>query len=79
MNQSFPPNNIIISLYHDQALIPFKLDGLENGINLSGGLPFLRTSVDHGTAYDIAGKGIASEEPLKTAISQTQILANRIK
>lgn len=72
--KAFPPNNIIISLYHDQALIPFKLDGLDNGVNLTAGLPFLRTSVDHGTAFDIAGKGIASEVPLKNAILKTQEL-----
>ena len=79
INDVFFPKNVIISLYHDQALIPFKLDGLENGINLTAGLPFLRTSVDHGTAYDIAGKGTASEIPLETAISKTQILASKIK
>ena len=79
INTAFPPKNIIISLYHDQALIPFKLDGLDNGINITAGLPFLRASVDHGTAFDIAGKGIASETPLKNAIILTQNLLSRTK
>ncbi|OUV99152.1 MAG: 4-hydroxythreonine-4-phosphate dehydrogenase PdxA [Betaproteobacteria bacterium TMED156] len=78
MKKKFPPSDIIISLYHDQALIPFKLDGLDNGVNLTAGLPFLRTSVDHGTAFDIAGKGIASEIPLSNAIFKTQQLVNRL-
>ena len=73
-NNDFPPRDVIISLYHDQALIPFKLDGLNNGVNLTAGLPFLRTSVDHGTAFDIAGKGIASSTPLKNAILITNKL-----
>lgn len=72
----FPPKDVIISLYHDQGLIPFKLDGLNNGVNLTAGLPFLRTSVDHGTAFDIAGKGIASATPLKNAILITNKLIN---
>jgi 4-hydroxythreonine-4-phosphate dehydrogenase len=74
LKTKFPPNNIIISLYHDQALIPFKLDGLDDGVNLTAGLPFLRTSVDHGTAFDIAGRGVASATPLKNAIFITQNL-----
>jgi 4-hydroxythreonine-4-phosphate dehydrogenase len=62
----------VISLYHDQALIPFKLNGLENGVNTTIGLPFLRVSVDHGTAFDIAGQNKASELPLLTAIRATK-------
>ena len=51
---------LILACYHDQGLIPFKsLEGM-NGINVTTGLPFLRTSPDHGTAFSIAGKGIAS-------------------
>lgn len=77
LTNSFPPKNVIISLYHDQALIPFKLDGLNNGVNLTAGLPFLRTSVDHGTAFDIAGQGIASTTPLINAIQITsKLIAN---
>lgn len=58
----------VISMYHDQALIPFKLLYFESGVNLSLGLPFIRTSPDHGTAFDIAGKGIADASSMKAAI-----------
>ncbi len=64
----------VIALYHDQALIPFKLNGFENGINTTIGLPFIRTSVDHGTAFDIAGKNKASDLPMLTAIQSTKEL-----
>ena len=52
--------DIVVSLYHDQGLIPFKYFGVGNGVNITIGLPFVRTSPDHGTAFDIAGKGIAN-------------------
>ena len=61
--------DMIISAYHDQGLIPFKMISAEEGVNVTLGLPFIRTSVDHGTAYDIAGKGIASEKSLLQAIN----------
>jgi len=58
----------VLAMYHDQGLVPFKvLAGLE-GVNFSAGLPFIRVSPDHGTAYDIAGKGIASPESLRSAV-----------
>ncbi len=60
--------DLIISAYHDQGLIPFKMISSEEGVNVTLGLPFVRTSVDHGTAYDIAGKNIASEKSLLKAI-----------
>ena len=60
--------DMIISAYHDQGLIPFKMISAEEGVNVTLGLPFIRTSVDHGTAYDIAGKEIASEKSLLQAI-----------
>lgn len=60
--------DMIISAYHDQGLIPFKMISAEEGVNVTLGLPFIRTSVDHGTAYDIAGKGVASERSLQLAI-----------
>ena len=76
-NDSKEPDKIIIALYHDQGLIPFKLGGLETGINTTIGLPFLRTSVDHGTAFDIAGKNLASVKPMLVALSMTRkILSN---
>lgn len=58
----------VISMYHDQALIPFKLLYFESGVNLTLGLPFVRTSPDHGTAFDIAGKGIADASSMEAAI-----------
>jgi len=60
--------DMIISAYHDQALIPFKMLSFDVGVNVTLGLPFIRTSVDHGTAFDIAGKGIASDNSLKHAV-----------
>lgn len=58
----------IIASYHDQGLIPFKLLSFGKGVNVTLGLPYIRTSVDHGTAFDIAGKGIASYQSLKCAL-----------
>ena len=67
--------DVVISLYHDQALIPIKYLGLENGINVTLGLGFIRTSPDHGTAYDIAGKGIANHKSFYNAA----LYANELK
>ncbi|MFC1621115.1 4-hydroxythreonine-4-phosphate dehydrogenase PdxA [Candidatus Omnitrophota bacterium] len=58
----------IIAMYHDQGLAPFKMIAFHNGVNVTLGLPFARTSPDHGTAYDIAGKGIANPASMKEAI-----------
>jgi 4-phospho-D-threonate 3-dehydrogenase / 4-phospho-D-erythronate 3-dehydrogenase len=58
----------VVALYHDQGLIPLKLLHFENAVNITMGLPFIRTSVDHGTAFDIAGKGIAKSDSLNAAI-----------
>jgi 4-hydroxythreonine-4-phosphate dehydrogenase len=58
----------ILAMYHDQGLIPFKTLAFETGVNFTAGLPFVRTSPDHGTGYDIAGKGIASESSFREAI-----------
>ena len=55
-------------MYHDQGLAPFKLLGMDNGVNFTAGLPFVRTSPDHGTAYDIAGQGSASAESMRQAL-----------
>lgn len=57
----------VIAMYHDQGHIPMKLSGIDEGINITLGIPIVRTSVDHGTAYDIAGKGTAREESLVAA------------
>lgn len=56
--------DIVVAQYHDQGLIPVKYMGLDTGVNVTVGLPFIRTSVDHGTAYDIVGQGIADETSL---------------
>ena len=58
----------VVCMYHDQGLIPLKLLHFDDGVNITLGLPIIRTSVDHGTAYDLAGRGIASAESMKTAI-----------
>jgi 4-hydroxythreonine-4-phosphate dehydrogenase len=60
--------DIVVAQYHDQGLIPIKLLGVEDGVNVTAGLPFVRTSPDHGTAFDIAGQGIADASSLKTAL-----------
>lgn len=58
----------VLAMYHDQGLAPFKTIAMESGVNFTAGLPFVRTSPDHGTGYDIAGKNEASEESLRQAI-----------
>ncbi|GHA56509.1 4-hydroxythreonine-4-phosphate dehydrogenase PdxA [Pontibacter akesuensis] len=60
----------VLAMYHDQGLIPFKTLAFENGVNYTAGLPIVRTSPDHGTAYDIAGKHIASETSFREALFQ---------
>ncbi|MBU7575968.1 MAG: 4-hydroxythreonine-4-phosphate dehydrogenase PdxA [Hydrogenophaga sp.] len=60
--------DVVVAMYHDQGLIPVKLLGLEHGVNTTLGLPFVRTSPDHGTAFDIAGTGQASATSLLAAI-----------
>ncbi|GIP40055.1 4-hydroxythreonine-4-phosphate dehydrogenase [Paenibacillus sp. J31TS4] len=69
--------DIVVAMYHDQGHGPIKVLGLEAGVNITVGLPIIRTSVDHGTAFDIAGKGIADELSLKEAIRQAVELAPR--
>ena len=58
----------VLAKYHDQGLAPFKALAMEEGVNFTAGLPIIRTSPDHGTAYDIAGKGIASEASFRQAV-----------
>jgi 4-hydroxythreonine-4-phosphate dehydrogenase len=62
--------DVVVAQYHDQGLIPVKYLGVENGVNITVGLPFVRTSVDHGTAFDIAGKGLADPASLAYALKQ---------
>lgn len=58
----------VLAMYHDQGLVPFKSISFDAGVNFTAGLPVVRTSPDHGTGYDIAGKGIASEDSFRSAI-----------
>lgn len=58
----------VLAMYHDQGLAPFKTIALESGVNFTAGLPIVRTSPDHGTAYDIAGRGIADENSFRQAV-----------
>jgi 4-hydroxythreonine-4-phosphate dehydrogenase len=72
--------DIVLAMYHDQALIPFKLLAFTDGVNFTGGLPFVRTSPDHGTGYDIVGKNIANHESFLNAIfTAINIAKNRIE
>jgi len=69
--------DIVVAMYHDQGHGPIKVLGLESGVNITVGLPVVRTSVDHGTAFDIAGKGLADERSLVEALRQAAELASR--
>lgn len=60
--------DLVMAMYHDQGLIPFKLISLNHGVHLTAGLPFIRTSPVHGTAFDIAGKNIADHRSMESAI-----------
>ncbi len=60
--------DVVLAMYHDQGLIPVKLTGFGESVNVTLGLPVVRTSVDHGTAYDIAGKGVANTGSFKEAV-----------
>ncbi len=60
--------DVAVCMYHDQALVPLKMLDFARGVNVTLGLPFVRTSPDHGTAYDIAGKGIADPSSMIEAI-----------
>lgn len=65
---SWKQYDAVLAMYHDQGLMPFKMLAFENGVNFTAGLPKVRTSPDHGTAYDIAGKNIADESSMLNAI-----------
>ncbi len=66
----------VVAMYHDQGLIPLKLMHFDEGVNITLGLPIIRTSVDHGTAYDLAGSGRASERSMLAAIRMAASMAN---
>lgn len=69
------PDKMVVALYHDQGLIPFKLAAFDDGVNLTLGLPFIRTSPDHGTAFDIAGKGKANPQSMIKSIELACLLS----
>ena len=86
----FPPDTIfyqaaggaydaVVCMYHDQGLIPFKLLHFRDGVNVTLGLPVVRTSVDHGAAYDIAGKGMAAPDSLIAAVDLARTIAEHRK
>jgi 4-hydroxythreonine-4-phosphate dehydrogenase len=66
---------VVVAMYHDQGLVPLKMIGFESGINWTLGLPFIRTSPDHGTAYDIAGQNKANPQSMLAAINLARRLA----
>ena len=67
--------DVVLAMYHDQGLIPVKYLGVEKGVNVTLGLPMVRTSPDHGTAFDIAGQGIADASSLLQAVRMARALA----
>jgi 4-hydroxythreonine-4-phosphate dehydrogenase len=67
--------DLVVAMYHDQGHGPVKAMGLEHGVNVTAGLPIVRTSVDHGTAFDIAGTGKADERSMIEALRQAALLA----
>jgi 4-hydroxythreonine-4-phosphate dehydrogenase len=72
--QKLQPHDAYLALYHDQGLIPVKLMAFDRAVNTTVGLPFIRTSPDHGTAFDIAGQGVADATSMKAAIALAQSL-----
>ncbi len=67
--------DVAVCMYHDQALIPIKTLDFAGGVNVTLGLPFVRTSPDHGTAFDIAGKGVADPSSLVAALRMAADMA----
>jgi 4-hydroxythreonine-4-phosphate dehydrogenase len=69
--------DIVVAMTHDHGLIPIKYLGVEHGVNVTLGLPFVRTSPDHGTAFDIAGRGVADPSSLRAALRMARTLSAR--
>jgi 4-hydroxythreonine-4-phosphate dehydrogenase len=67
--------DLVVAMYHDQGHGPIKVLGLDEGVNVTVGLPVIRTSVDHGTAFDIAGRGVADPGSLRAALREAARLA----
>jgi 4-hydroxythreonine-4-phosphate dehydrogenase len=75
--RSYTQFDAVLAMYHDQGLIPFKTIAVGEGVNYTAGLPFVRTSPDHGTAFDIAGKNIADHTSFMTAVFECVDIINR--
>lgn len=75
IRNQFESYDAVIAMYHDQGMIPIKMNSAGTAVNITLGLPILRTSVDHGTAYDIVGTGTASPESLKIALAKAAELS----
>ena len=73
--RGFAKFDVVVAMYHDQGLIPVKYLGVEKGVNVTLGLPLVRTSPDHGTAFDIAGQGVADASSMIEAVRQAKLLA----
>jgi 4-hydroxythreonine-4-phosphate dehydrogenase len=67
----------VLAMYHDQGLVPFKALAFDRGVNYTAGLPIVRTSPDHGTAYEIAGKGMALPGSMRSAIEEAVAIAQQ--
>jgi 4-hydroxythreonine-4-phosphate dehydrogenase len=78
-NKLYKNYDCVLGMYHDQLLIPFKMLNFSSGVNYTAGLPIVRTSPDHGNAYDIAGKGIADESSMLQAFRFADIIVNNRK
>ncbi|MEO8885446.1 MAG: 4-hydroxythreonine-4-phosphate dehydrogenase PdxA [Mucilaginibacter sp.] len=79
-NATYLQFDAVLAMYHDQGLIPFKQIAFESGVNFTAGLKFVRTSPDHGTAFDIAGKNLASEISFREALfTAIHIVKNRVE
>jgi 4-hydroxythreonine-4-phosphate dehydrogenase len=74
-NKLYKKYDLVLGMYHDQVLIPFKLLNFHSGVNYTAGLPVIRTSPDHGTAFDIAGRGIADESSMAEAFRYADLIA----
>lgn len=70
--------DLVVAMYHDQGHIPVKLLGLDAGVNITLGLPIIRTSVDHGTAFDIAGRGVADHRSMVAALLAAATMAETV-
>jgi len=75
-NKLYKNYDCTLGMYHDQLLIPFKMLNFTFGVNYTAGLPIVRTSPDHGTAFDIAGQGIADESSMLQAFRYADIIVN---